>query len=124
MLIFFTFTIVLGGTFINNFTAQSDGDKIKLSWQSGIEDNLKYFEVLRGPDKEHLTVIAKVPPKGSNSTYLYTDENAYKISDSFYAYGLIIVDKDGSKSEPMNTFISHKVSTVKRTWGSIKDLFR
>ncbi len=57
---------------------------------------------------------------GSSFTPLYDD-----IIHSFYAYGLVIVDQDGSRSEPMHTFVTHNgVSSVKRTWGSIKALFR
>ncbi|PID62813.1 MAG: hypothetical protein CR986_00705 [Ignavibacteriae bacterium] len=124
IIIFLTFSVLFAGAFIQRFTAESDGEQIKLIWQSGVEENVKYFELLRGSDKEHLVTITKVEPKGDNSTYIYIDQNAYKVSNSFYAYGLVIVDKNGARSEPMNAFISHDVSTVKRTWGSIKDLFR
>ena len=58
--------------------------------------------------------------------YSYVDENAYKSSGAFYAYGLILVDYSGNRSEVvMNTQVIHdNVSSVKRTWGSIKALFR
>ena len=121
----FSFSILLGGALIQFFVADSNGDNIVLTWQSASEQNVKEFEILRGHDKDNLVLVATVTAKGNSSNYSYIDENAYKTSDSFYAYGLVIVDNDGSKSEPMHTFVTHNgVSSVKRTWGSIKALFR
>ncbi len=118
-------SINLGSAFIQFFVANSNGENITLSWQSTNEQNVKEYEILRGPDKDNLIAIATVPAKGSNSSYVFYDKSAYKTAASFYAYGLVIVDTDGSKSEPMYTFVSHDgVSGVKRTWGSIKALFR
>lgn len=116
---------LFGGALIQYFVADSNGDNIVLTWQSTSEQNVKEYIILRGPDKDMLSSVAIVKSKGENASYSFTDENAYKTSESFYAYGLIIVDKDGSRSEPMHTFVTHNgVSSVKRTWGSIKALFR
>ncbi len=125
-LIFFLFQlIVFGGAFIQYFNAVSSGDNIVLTWQTLNEENVKEFVIFRGPDKDHLGQIAVVEAKGDNSEYTFIDENAYKTNDSFYAYALIIVDNDGSRSEPIFAFVTHNgVSSVKRTWGSIKALFR
>lgn len=125
LILLFSFSILFGGALIQYFVADSDGDNIVLSWQSTSEQNVKEYEIYRGPDRERLALIASVPAKGDNSNYSYVDENAYKTTDSFYAYGLVIVDNDGSKSATMHTFVTHNgVSSVKRTWGSIKALFR
>lgn len=124
-LLLITFSLIYGGAIIQYFEIESSDGNIILSWQSTTEQNVRHYEILRGPDKDHLTFIASVPAKGDNSNYTYVDENAYKTSDSFYAYGLVIRDNDGSKSDIMHTRILHQnVSSVKRTWGSIKALFR
>ncbi|MBK8946033.1 MAG: hypothetical protein IPM32_12295 [Ignavibacteriae bacterium] len=128
--ILITFLLILsttiGGTLIDSFVAKSNGDSITLTWQTIVEENVKEFEILRGKDKDNLTPIATVDAKGNNSEYSFVDENAYKTSGSFYAYGLVLVDNAGNKSQVvMNTQVVHdKVSGVKRTWGSIKALFR
>lgn len=120
-----TFTLIYAGAIIQSFEINSDNDNVILTWQSATEQNVKQYEILRGPDKDRLALIATVQAKGDNSQYTYIDENAYKSSDSFYAYGLVIRDNDGSKSEIMHRRILHEnVSSVKRTWGSIKALFR
>lgn len=118
-------TISLGSAFIQFFVADSNGENITLTWQSTDEQNVKEYVILRGPDKDNLISIATIPAKGSNSSYVFYDKSAYKSTGSFYAYGLVIVDVDGTRSEPMYTFVSHDgVSSIKRTWGSIKALFR
>ena len=118
-------TIIYAGAIIQSFEARSNGDNIMLTWQSGDEHNVSHYEIFRGPNKDHISALTTIPAKGSNSDYSFIDENAYKTSDSFYAYALVIVDRDGSKSEPMFKFVYHdRVSSFKRTWGSIKAIFR
>jgi hypothetical protein len=122
----FILSTTIGGTLIDSFVASSNGDSITLSWQTIIEENVSEFEILRGKDKDNLSAIAVVKAKGNNSQYTFVDENAYKTSGSFYAYGLVLVDYSGNKSQVvMNTQVVHdNVSSVKKTWGSIKALFR
>ena len=117
---------LISGTLIHTFVATSNGETINLSWETSIEENIKEFEILRGRDKDNLAPIARVAAKGNNSNYTYVDENAYKTSGTFYSYGLVLVDNSGSRSQVvMNTQVVHdNVSSVKRTWGSIKALFR
>jgi hypothetical protein len=119
-----SFSILYGGAIVDDFGAISEGDNIVLHWLSLTETNVKHYEILRGPDKDHLSFLATIEAKGSNSDYTFVDASAYKTTNSTYAYGLVIVDVDGSKSEPMRIFVDHNVSGVKRTWGSIKALFR
>lgn len=123
-LLLFSFSLLVGGALIQNFMAESDGENIILTWNSISEPNVKNYEILRGPDKDMLNFLSIINAKGSNSTYTFVDESAYKTSNSFYAYGLVVVYNDGTKSDPMRISVTHGVSSVKRTWGSIKALFR
>ena len=58
--------------------------------------------------------------------YEYTDQTAFKTNDQVYKYRIEIVDKDGSLSysKEMSVLHNNGISGVKRTWGSIKALFR
>jgi len=123
--ILLNFTVLLGSAFVQFFVADSNGDNIVLTWQTSDEQNVQEFEILRGPDKDNLTSIATIASQGNNSSYSFLDKNAYKTNSSFYAYGLVVVDYDGSKTDPLTIGVSHDgVSSVKKTWGSIKALFR
>lgn len=112
------------GAFLHYFHAKSDGENVVLTWETADENNVQQFIVMRGMDRDTMVDIAIVNPKGDNSSYKFTDESAYKTEDSFYAYQLKIRDKDGSETFSSVVSVSHQPSSVKRTWGSIKALFR
>ncbi|MBE2279223.1 MAG: hypothetical protein IAE91_02440 [Ignavibacteriaceae bacterium] len=62
--------------------------------------------------------------RGSNSSYSFLDEGAYKSSDVLYIYRLKIIDKDNTQAYSKEISVNHAVSGVKKTWGSIKAMFR
>jgi hypothetical protein len=118
------FSTLVAGAFIQQLSARSDSENIIISWQTNQESNLQHFIIMRGTDRDNVSDLAIVPAKGSNSFYEYTDESAYKVSDAFYVYQIKIVDNDGTESFSSFISVDHSVSDVKRTWGSIKALFR
>lgn len=118
------FSSLFAGAFIEQLSARSESDNIIITWQTNQESSLKHFIVLRGTDRDNLSDLAIVQAKGSNSYYEYVDESAYKANDAFYVYQIKIVDLDGTESFSSFISVDHRVSDVKRTWGSIKALFR
>lgn len=115
----------VGGAFLDFFNGRSDGDNIVLEWKTRSESSLLRYEIQRkaGSNGEFVS-LATVPPKGSNSLYTYTDRSAYKESESVYIYRLKIVESSGPASYSNEITVTHSVSSVKRTWGSIKAMFR
>ena len=115
----------VGGAFLDFFNGRSDGDNIVLEWKTRSESSLLRYEIQRkaGSNGEFVS-LATVPPKGSNSLYTYTDRSAYKESESVYVYRLKIVESSGPASYSNEITVTHSVSSVKRTWGSIKAMFR
>lgn len=116
---------LVGGAFLDFFQGRSDGSNIQLEWKTRAESNIQSFEVQRraGWQGEFLTV-AVVEAKGPNSYYEYLDRSAYKQTDNVYVYRLRIVEQGGPASYSSEVAISHSVNSVKRTWGSIKAMFR
>ncbi len=110
--------------FIDYFQGHSEGDDIILEWKTAEEVNLDKFVIERKTPQSSYIEIANVEPKGSNSTYKFRDESAYKTEDLVFTYQLKIVDNDGKISKSSEITVSHNVSDVKRTWGSIKAMFR
>ncbi len=106
------------------FIAKSEGGDIVLEWQTAQETGLKEFIVQRKTLNSKFIDLAKVNPKGDNSLYTYRDESAYKITNAFFIYRLKIVDTDGNSFYSPKVSVSLNISSVKRTWGSIKALFR
>jgi hypothetical protein len=116
---------VYAGAYISYFHISSDGDNVKLEWQTGDESNLQKFVIERQSYQKPFIEIANIVPTGNNSYYSFIDQNTYKTNDMLFIYRLKMVDKDGATitySDPSS--VSLNISGVKRTWGSIKAMFR
>jgi hypothetical protein len=115
----------VGGAFLEYFHANSDSDNIVLSWRTRSESNMNMFEIERKSSQNgSFSSLAQITPKGSNSTYTYTDRSAFKSSATTYIYRLKISDGSGNPGYSQEVEVKHSVSSVKRTWGSIKAMFR
>ena len=115
---------IYGGAFLDYFHGRSENEDVRLEWKTSEEINLKDFIIERKAYNSSYAELATIQPKGSNSMYTYLDESAYKTNDIVFIYRLKIVDSDGSTSYSNEVSVSHSVSGVKRTWGSIKAMFR
>ena len=117
---------LFSGAYLDYFHAKSDGNNITIEWKTQAENGVQSFEIQRkaGSNGEFIA-IGSADPKGSNSYYTFIDRSAFKSSLSIYVYRLKIVDGSGNSSGYSNEVtVSHNVSGVKRTWGSIKAMFR
>jgi hypothetical protein len=115
---------VYAGAFLDYFHGKSDGENVRLEWKTSEEVDLQKFIIERKSHNSSYTELASLDPKGSNSIYTYLDESAYKSNDMIFIYRLKILDIDGTASYSSEVTVSHSVSGVKRTWGSIKAMFR
>lgn len=118
--------IVKGGATIpeNGFSAYSFNGDISIRWQTTSENNVKFFVIERRTQYSDYIEIATLNPE-SDRYYEYVDKNVFKSNDNIYFYRIKIVDKDGSVSYTNEISVLHSTATsVKRTWGSIKALFR
>jgi hypothetical protein len=122
--IFILATAIYAGAFLDYFHGHSEGDNVRLEWRTGEEINVQQFLLERKTPQSPFVELAKINPKGSNSFYYFLDEAAYKTEDLIFIYRLKIVDVDGATSHSSEVTVSHNVSGVKRTWGSIKAMFR
>jgi hypothetical protein len=119
------FSVIFAGVEISSSltAAPSDGN-IVLKWSASNETNLKYYVIERSTYKGSFAEIATVQSR-SDMQYKYVDETAYKVSSStLYIYRLKIVDNDGTVSYSGTASVNNNISGIKKTWGSIKALFR
>ena len=124
IIILVTVVTIYAGAFLEYFHGRSEGDDVRLEWKTGEEVNLQNFMIERKTPQSSFVEIATIEPKGSNSYYTYLDQSAYKSNDMIFVYRLKIVDTNGQSSYSNEVTVSHSVSGVKRTWGSIKAMFR
>ncbi len=105
--------------------ATSDGVAVTIRWVSDDENAVALFEIERrgGTDGE-FAPIGHLDPKGP-SVYEFVDNSAFMKAGSLYQYRIRISFSDGRAPYYTNPLtISHTVSGVRRTWGSIKAMFR
>ncbi len=126
--VFLTLLIAAGsliaGAFLDFFQAKSEDGKVKVEWKTTSENNLREFVIERRTHNTSFTEVSRITPKGNNSYYVFYDEGAYKTTDVIYIYRLRINDRDNSSSYSREVSVSHSVSGFKKTWGSIKAMFR
>ncbi|MCE1190259.1 MAG: hypothetical protein LWX56_14115 [Ignavibacteria bacterium] len=118
------FGFALATAILDTFTAKSEGDSVKLEWRTTDEVNVKEFVIERKGVYGSFTPIASLTPHGNNSSYSFTDQNMYKTAASVYVYRLRVNDNSGTYIYSKEISVSHSLSGIKRTWGSIKAMFR
>jgi len=120
--------ILLASTALDYFAAKSNGDQVSIEWKTDIETNVTKFDVERAPaGSQQFTYLGTVQSKGSYSDYTYTDESVLQKptnTQSVYQYRIKIYSSDGSFAYSQTTTVEFSASSVKRTWGQIKEMFR
>ncbi len=105
--------------------AKSDGNNVTVQWGTGDESTILGFEVeRRSGTSGEFVAIADIQKKGSNSFYEFVDKSAFKTTGTIYQYRIKILLKQGNSEYSSIVTVSHNVSSVKRTWGSLKAMFR
>ena len=118
---------VFGGAIIRDGSLQagSDGNNVTIQWNTSEESGIKEFVIERQAGTESgYVAIGSIAPKGAGAFYEFIDQTAFKSVASVYQYRIKIVGLDGSVTYSKVITVSHNVSSVKRTWGSLKAMFR
>ena len=123
-LILIIVSVAFAGAILNLFEVTSQGDNVQVEWKTGDESNINHFSIQRKTPQTSFVEIATVQPKGSNSLYTYVDQSIYKTNDVIFIYQLKIVDNDMQTTYSIERSASPNISGIKRTWGSIKAMFR
>jgi hypothetical protein len=111
-------------------TGESGG--ILIQWSTSIENGIKDFSVVRVSQVDgSYSSIGTVNATGSGSTYQLMDRAIYKASSaSLFVYRVLAISDDGSttvgSSDPITVPYEFQglSGVAKRTWGSIKAMFR
>ena len=117
-------SVAFAGAYLDYFQAKSQGDNVQVEWKTGDETNINHFSLQRKTPQTSFVEITTVQPKGSNSTYSFIDQSIYKTNDVIFIYQLKIIDNNMQTSFSNEVSVSPNISGIKRTWGSIKAMFR
>ena len=111
-----------GGIKEGSLSANSNGSSITVRWVSDDEQGVIEFRIeRRAGGNGSFVELTEIPVRGSGSNYEYVDNFVFRASDSYYQYRVTAI---GSNAEPWYVTAIHNTSGVKRTWGSIKAMFR
>jgi hypothetical protein len=110
--------------------AKQYGSSIRVNWKSGSEsESVSYYAVYRSSTEggPYTTCIQSYIAWTSNKEYLIDDNSdLFKTSGKLFYYKVEAVDASGKviTSGVAITLYNSTSSTAKRTWGSIKAMFR
>ncbi len=109
--------------------AQDESNGVSVRWTSLDETGVAGYMVERktGGSGTFVPMISHaIPVKGNSQNYLYDDETAFRTtSGNFYQYRITPVNSSGQAvGASYYVSIDKNVSSVRRTWGSIKAMFR
>lgn len=118
--------ILYAATELQFFTAKNESDTILLEWKTGSEDNLNRFEIERSASEpNNYVAVGTINAIGSNSYYYFRDNVGLNSPTTpIYYYRLKLVDNNGNYVYSQTITVTHVISSVRDTWGSIKAIFR
>lgn len=110
----------------NSLSASSDGTNILVRWLSEDESNVLRYEIERKAGANgQFFMITQFAPRGNNSAYDYLDQSAFRTTEGIYRYQVKVIFGNGDPAIIYGPItVSHNPSSVRRTWGSIKAMFR
>jgi hypothetical protein len=105
-------------------TAYSNGSSIVVRWVSDDEQGIVGYKIERranGTGSFVQLTDSYLSPRGNGAAYEFVDNSVFRVTDSYYVYCVTAI---GSNSDPCFVTVRHTTSGVRRTWGSIKAMFR
>jgi len=109
---------------ISDFVAVGDGRGVHLQWTTSNESGVAEFRIQRSFDKRQFHTIRQIAAFGSPHTYSYTDSDLFKSNMQVYYYRIEIAGAGDRVSYSTTQEVSLNFSSIRRTWGSIKAMFR
>lgn len=108
---------------IKYFTAIPLGTEIKLQWEAQSETGITEFQLWKRTPSSGAVKIYTVIPNGSK-IYSYTDANVMKTNETQQTYIYTLRVMQGSGYTDFTQTINHSPTSIQRTWGSIKSMFK
>lgn len=126
---------------IEIFMARSDGRAVTVEWRTSKETDVAMYEVERSPvNQNDFKKIGSISARNMPQSYRFVDETALAAynggagngstngsttqSGSVYVYRLKIIDTADRVTYSNTISVTHTISSVRRTWGMIKEMFR
>lgn len=114
-----------GGIKDGSLSGYSNGSGIVVRWVSDNEQGVSMFSVERsaGGTRDFIP-LAELSVRGSGSNYEFVDNSVFRVTDTYYVYRIKALDGSQSAIGSWDVTVRHTTNSVRRTWGSIKAMFR
>lgn len=128
----FAVTILLANTqIIKSFSATNSNDVVNIEWETITEKNISNFEVQRLSNGTFQSIYFQ-NAKGTPSKYKYTDSDSFTKdavnnlqSANVVSYRIKIVYSDNTSSTYTDEInVTRNISSIKRTLGMLKEMFK
>lgn len=118
------------------FKAKSLGDDVILEWSMKDELNIDHFKlqkkIVNGNSSKFIYLSGRIDAEGNGTHYRHTDEDSFyskqnkdKVQhENVKSYRIEATLENGSKVYSEEAFVTHNVSSVRKTWGMLKEMFR
>jgi hypothetical protein len=119
----FVSVVFAGGIKDGTLSAFSNSSGIVVRWISDDEQDVRGYKIERraGADGVFMQLTDPyIACKGGGSTYEFVDNTAFRVTDNLYQYRVTTV----GNGTTYYVTVTHNISSVRRTWGSIKAMFR
>lgn len=132
MCVFLTVSVFAADVSMEYFTTKADGNSVSIEWVCTTERAVARFEVERSTDGQTFRSVGVVEPRGAYQVYRFTDSDVLlkggdtqqKVAGRSYSYRIKVIGTDNSISYSSVSSLVHNVSSVRRTWGMIKEMFK
>ena len=109
--------------------ASPKNGNVSVVWQTVNETNVLRFEIWRAAISsqgmvQEFTFAGSVNPLGTGRQYEFIDQAPFKVTNNLFVYKVRVVFQDGTFADSDVVKTMAVSSTAKRTWGSIKAMFR
>ncbi|MDP8228498.1 MAG: hypothetical protein P9M15_03500 [Candidatus Electryoneaceae bacterium] len=115
---------------IQEFTAHTEDHTVILEWSTNSADGVVEFRLQRSFDGRQFHTIAQIEPdnpdqrRGDQRLFRYVDDDLFKQRLHTYYYRIELVFTGGQLETSQTVEATLSFSSVLRTWGSIKAMFR
>lgn len=132
MCAFLTVSVFAADVSMEYFTTRADGNSVAIEWVCTAERAVARFEVERSTDGQTFRSVGVVEPRGAYQVYRFTDSDVLlkggdtqqKVAGRSYSYRIKVIGTDNTISYSSVSSLVHNVSSVRRTWGMIKEMFK
>lgn len=127
LVVIFTSGLLYASVTLQYFVARDNANGVLVEWKTSDEGGTIKFEIERSADTpDNFIYIDTKNATGNNSYYSFQD-NSVDIggrTTSIYYYRLKCLEPNNNYTYTNHITVSHTVSGIRSTWGSIKAIFR